>query len=135
MHGVQEYGCFSITKQQQILQMTQTHGLIHLLLTINICDWACENRSCGHKLHPSDYRSYRSTGTEYLHSVTCIIPPMKCLLSTENCIAIAQWYKKVWVMEVLKNRQKSCAHVPYFCRPSHIYIYRFSGHLLSSLLL
>ena len=30
MHGVQEYGCFSITKQQ-ILQTTQMCGLIHLL--------------------------------------------------------------------------------------------------------
>ena len=35
------------------------------------------------------YSSYLSTGAEYLHSVTCIIKPTKCLLTAENCIAIA----------------------------------------------
>ena len=40
----------------------------------------------GHKLH---YSSCCSTGTEYLYSVTCIITPIKCLLDTEKCIAIA----------------------------------------------
>ena len=44
---------------------------------------------------PSLYRSYLSIGTEYLHSVTCILKPIKCLLRAENCIAIALWYKKL----------------------------------------
>ena len=35
------------------------------------------------------YRPYRSNGTEYLYSVTCIIKPIKCLLRAENGIAIA----------------------------------------------
>ena len=43
----------------------------------------------GTNYSPSHYRLYLSTGTEYLHSVTCIIKPIKCLLRVENCIAIA----------------------------------------------
>ena len=38
---------------------------------------------------PSLYRSYLSTGIVYLHSVTCIMMPLKCLLRAENCNAIA----------------------------------------------
>ena len=38
---------------------------------------------------PSHYRLYFSVETEYLHSVTCIIKPNKCLLRTETFIAIA----------------------------------------------
>ena len=49
---------------------------------------------------PSLYRSYLSTGTEYLNSVICIKKPIKCLLHAKNCTAIAQWYKKLCVMEV-----------------------------------
>ena len=37
----------------------------------------------------SHYRSYLSTGTEYLYSVTYIIQPIKILLDAQNCIAIA----------------------------------------------
>ena len=40
----------------------------------------------------SYYRPYLSIGTEYLHSVTCIINPIKCLLSGKNFIAIAHRY-------------------------------------------
>ena len=36
----------------------------------------------------SHNRSYHSTETEYLHFVTCIINPVKCLLRAEICIAI-----------------------------------------------
>ena len=53
-----------------------------------ICDRACENRACGHKLHPVILQVYLSTGTEYLHSVTCIITPITCFLRAENSIAI-----------------------------------------------
>ena len=53
------------------------------------CDQACENRECGHKLHPVTLGSYLSIGTKYLHSVTCIIKQIKCLLLLEICIAIA----------------------------------------------
>ena len=35
------------------------------------------------------YRSYRSTGIVFLHSVTCIMMPIKCLLRAENCNTIA----------------------------------------------
>ena len=38
---------------------------------------------------PSLYRSYLSTGIVYLHSVTFIMMPGKCLLRAENCNAIA----------------------------------------------
>ena len=34
------------------------------------------------------YRSYLSTGTEYLYFVTCIIEPIKFLLDDQNCIVI-----------------------------------------------
>ena len=40
----------------------------------------------------SYYRPYLSIGTEYLHSVTCIINPIKCLLSGKTFIAIAHRY-------------------------------------------
>ena len=46
------------------------------------------------------YRSYLSTGTEYLHSITCIIRPIKCLPGAENCTVIAYWYKKLRVIKV-----------------------------------
>ena len=36
----------------------------------------------------SQSMSYLSTGTEYLHSATCIINPIKCLLRIETCTAI-----------------------------------------------
>ena len=38
---------------------------------------------------PSLYRSYLSTGIVYLHSVTYIMMPGKCLLRAETCNAIA----------------------------------------------
>ena len=38
---------------------------------------------------PSLYRSYLSIRIVYLHSVTCIMMPIKCLLRAENCNAIA----------------------------------------------
>ena len=38
---------------------------------------------------PSHYKSYLSSGIKYLHSVTCIIKPIRCLISDENCMAIA----------------------------------------------
>ena len=38
---------------------------------------------------PSLYRSYLSIGKVYFHSVTCVMMPIKCLLRTENCSAIA----------------------------------------------
>ena len=44
---------------------------------------------------PSLYRSYLSTETEYLHSVTCIIQPIKFERSAKSFIAIAFWYKTV----------------------------------------
>ena len=65
------------------------------------------------------YRSYLSAGTAYLYLVTCIIKPIKFLLDAQNYIAIVYWYKKVQMMKVLKSRQKSCAHMPYFRRPGH----------------
>ena len=43
----------------------------------------------------SHYRSYLSTGTEYFHSVTCTMKPLKCLLSDKNFIAITYWYMKL----------------------------------------
>ena len=67
------------------------------------------------------YRSYLSTGTEYFDSVTCIIRPNKCVLSAEIFNAIECWDKKLRVQKDSKNRQKSCAHMPYFRRPGHIY--------------
>ena len=45
-----------------------------------------------------------------------LIMPNKFSLSPENFIAIGCWDKH-W-----KSRQKSCAHMPCFCRPSHILI-------------
>ena len=55
-----------------------------------ICDRDCENRACGHKLHPHHYTGHISVMEQYyLHSVTYIIRPIKCLLSTEYCIATA----------------------------------------------
>ena len=45
----------------------------------------------------ADPVTYLSAGIdlEYLHSVTIIIKPMKCLISAENYVAIAQWYRKL----------------------------------------
>ena len=43
--------------------------------------------------HTKSHFSVLISETEYLHSVTCIIKPMKCLLSAMNFIAIAYWYK------------------------------------------
>ena len=58
---------------------------------------------------PLLYRSYLRTGTEYLHSVTCIVKPVKCLPRAENCIAIAQWCKMLCTMKVEKVGKN---HVP-----------------------
>ena len=52
-----------------------------------ICDWACENRACGHKLHPPHNWSYLSIGIQYFHSVTCILKPTKFLISAQYFIA------------------------------------------------
>jgi len=54
-------------------------------------DWACENRTCGHKLHP--VKSSLSTATEYLWSVTFTIKPIKCLIMEINFMAI-RWSAK-----------------------------------------
>ena len=43
---------------------------------------------------PSLYRSYLSIGKAYFHSVIYIMMPMKCLLSAENCNAIAYGTKR-----------------------------------------
>ena len=80
------------------LQLVVCDGMLSqrtVIDVLTICDRACKNRTCGHKLYPVSYqvishtRSYLSTGEEYLHSVTCIIKPIKCLLRPKNCIAIA----------------------------------------------
>ena len=45
------------------------------------CDWAYENRTCGHKLHPI---KQRSIGIECLTFVTCvIIKPTGFLMSAK----------------------------------------------------
>ena len=66
---------------------------------------------------------YLSNEREYVHSVTCIIMPNKFVLSAEIVIAIECWDKMLWVLKNLKSRQKSCAHMPCFRRPGHIYVY------------
>ena len=66
------------------------------------------------------YKSYLSTGIEHFCFVTYIIMPNKFVLSAENFIAMACLDKKLWVQKDWKSRQKSCAHMPCFCRPGHI---------------
>ena len=48
-----------------------------------------EPAKTGHDYILSHFRSYLSIGSDYLHSVTCIMMPRKCLLRTENCMAMA----------------------------------------------
>ena len=42
---------------------------------------------------PSLFTSYLSTGIVFLHSVTCIMMPIKCALRAETFNTIAWWYK------------------------------------------
>ena len=62
----------------------------------------------------SHNRSYLSVGIEYLHSVTCIINPGRCLISVENGIVIPGCHKKLWVIKLWKSRQILHTHMPGF---------------------
>ena len=64
------------------------HGLINQVESVNVTGPA-KTGHVGTNYTPSLYRSYLSTGIVYLHSVTFIMMPGKCLLRAENCNAIA----------------------------------------------
>ena len=61
---------------------------IQLIITVNVTGPA-KTGHVGTNYTPLLYWSYLITGKVYFHSVTCIIMPMKCLLSAENCNTIA----------------------------------------------
>ena len=44
---------------------------------------------------PSLFTSYLSTGIVFLHSVTCMMMPIKSVLRAEHYNTIVQWYKKL----------------------------------------
>ena len=70
-------------------------SVINIILCIlyNYVTWPAKIGHVGTSYTPSLYRSYLSTGIVYLHSVTCIMMSIKCVLRAENCNAIAEWYK------------------------------------------
>jgi len=92
------------------------------IFDIYMCDQACENRACGHKLHPSFNRPFLSNGKEYLCAVTCTIQLIEFGITVENFMAIGYQYKKFCFIKVWKSSQTLCAHMPCFYRPSHIFI-------------
>jgi len=83
------------------------------------CDWACENRTCGCKLHLVFQKVISRYWNRIFLFCNCFIMPNKFIISAENFITIACWDKKVWVQKDWKSWLKSGAHMLCFCKPGH----------------
>ena len=65
------------------------------------------------------------SGMEYLHSVVCIIKPIKCVISDKNCMAIACIINlKVMIHEAFLKKQSNfmCPHTLFSHARLHIRI-------------
>ena len=82
--------CTLHKRQQHLFSWVCSLQMVGTMCLVSNCDRACKNRACGHKLHfvvlqviSHDQYWNRIFAFCNLHH--------KCLLRTENCIAMAFW--------------------------------------------
>jgi len=95
--------------------------IVHII----ICDWACENQACGHKLHSVTLKVI----SQYWNRVFLFCNlHNEFLIIAENFIAIACWDKELWIQKDWKNHVPTC---PVFACPV---TYKLHVHLAIKIL-
>ena len=97
-------------------------GIVFPLIIVGIYDWVCKNRACGHtKFHQyskiSSAITFNPSLYGYKHFKACSQVVWHC--NTSYRMKIIYSSKWLWL---IKQKDILCAHMPGFCRPSHIYI-------------
>jgi len=104
-------------------------GIVFPLIIVGIYDWVCKNRACGHtKFHQyskiSSAITFNPSLYGYKHFKACSQVVWHCNTSYRMKNFIIYSSKWLWLV---KQKDILCAHMPGFCRPSHIYMLGNTG--------
>ena len=86
---------------------------------INICDLACKNRPCRHKLHRVIFLLISLSKCSISIPYTAEESPLNSTVVMKICCGSINSYKVM--IEENEKIGNFCAHMVNFCRPGHIY--------------